>query len=80
MTLREVKSMEEKQKKVYKHTTASPAHTKAATKYNATHTKLVAIRFNNKSDEDILGKLATVDSVAGYIKQLIREDIEKGQK
>ena len=54
----------------------SNAHTRACTKYNATSTKQVPLRFNLKTDSDILEKLYSVDSIQGYIKQLIRADIE----
>ena len=41
------------------------------------NTKVVPIRLNYKSDMDILDKLSSVDSMAGYIKKLIREDIAR---
>ena len=67
--------MEEKKK--YKHSTASPAHTKAAIKYNKACTVQYPFRLNIKTDEDIIKRLSEVPSMAGYIKQLIRADIEK---
>lgn len=65
--------MEEKKK--YKHSTSSPAHNRATAKYNAANTKQYPIRLNLNTDKDIIEKLSTVDSVAGYIKDLIRADI-----
>lgn len=68
--------MEEKKK--YKHSTASPAHNRASAKYNKTHTIQYPFRLNIKTDEDIIKKLSEVPSMAGYIKQLIRNDITRG--
>lgn len=56
----------------------SDARIRANNKYNAAHTKIVPIRLNFSTDQDILTRLESVDSVAGYIKQLIREDIQRG--
>jgi hypothetical protein len=58
--------------------TASVAHNRATAKYNAANTKQFPFRLNLNTDQDVLAKLETVDSVAGYIKQLIREDIQRG--
>jgi hypothetical protein len=70
--------MEEKKK--YKHKTASPAHNRATAKYNATHTKQIGLILNLGTDKDILEHLDKQPSKMGYIKQLIRDDIERGQK
>lgn len=51
--------------------------TKAVNRYNKKNTKIVPIRLNYKNDGDILNKLSTVDSMTGYIKKLIREDIAR---
>ena len=56
------------------------AHTRANTKYNKSHTKQVPLRFNLKTDADILEKLDSVPNKLGYIKSLIRADIERGGK
>lgn len=45
--------------------------------YNKANTKSVALRFNIKTDADILDQLSKVPSKMGYIKSLIREDIER---
>lgn len=55
----------------------SDAHIRAIDKYNKANTKSMALRFNLKTDADILEKLDNVPSKLGYIKQLIRADIEK---
>lgn len=53
------------------------AQIRAVAKYNTAHTKIIPIRLNFSTDEDILKHLESVPSVAGYIKQLIRADIKK---
>lgn len=50
---------------------------KAINKFNKEKTKAVLIRLNVNTDADILAKLETVDSKMGYIKRLIREDMQK---
>ena len=50
---------------------------KAINKFNKEKTKLVNVRLNINTDADILEKLENVDSKMGYIKRLIREDIQK---
>ena len=55
----------------------SDAHIRARDKYNKANTKSMALRFNLKTDADILEKLDNVPSKLGYIKQLIRADIGK---
>lgn len=44
--------------------------------YNREKGKSVAFRLFSPQDDDIIKKLETVDSKAGYIKSLIRKDIE----
>ena len=39
--------------------------------------KCMAFRFHNENDADVIAKLNSVDNKLGYIKRLIREDIEK---
>lgn len=39
-----------------------------------------AFLFNKKTDADILQKLSAVENQTGYIKGLIRKDIEKNEK
>lgn len=38
--------------------------------------KRLAFKLNKETDADVLDKLASVDSMQGYIKELIRKDIE----
>ncbi len=52
------------------------AQRKASKKYNEKNTKLYPVKVNLKTEKDIYDKLESVDNVNGYIKQLIRKDIE----
>ena len=52
------------------------AQRKASKKYNEKNTKIYPIKVNLKTKKDIYDKLESVDNVNGYIKQLIRNDIE----
>ncbi len=38
--------------------------------------KKLSFKLNKETDADVLEKLASVDSMQGYIKELIRKDIE----
>ena len=54
-------------------------HTIYQMKYDATHRRNYGFRLHNEIDKDIIEKLASVPSMQGYIKQLIREDIARTQ-
>lgn len=41
------------------------------------NTTFIGLKLNNNTDSDIIQKLATVPSKQGYIKALIKADIEK---
>lgn len=56
---------------------ASEAHKRATAKYDAEHVRRYGIKLNLKTDADIIKKLDTVESMQGYIKDLIRADIAK---
>ena len=47
----------------------------AQTKYDSTHCRTYGLKLNLGTDADIIAKLASVPSMQGYIKQLIRQDI-----
>lgn len=49
-------------------------------KYNKEMTSSILIRISKITEADLLEKLNSVDNKAGYIKRLIREDIEKENK
>ena len=51
------------------------AHALAVRKYDAKNTKQYHLKLNLGTDADIIAKLESVDSMQGYIKRLIREDI-----
>ena len=46
-------------------------------KYDRANTTRVSIKLNNKTDEDIIQYLASLENKQGYIKELIREDMKK---
>jgi hypothetical protein len=53
------------------------ARARANAKYDAANTTQIKFKFNNKTDADILRHLETMDNKQGYIKALIRADMEK---
>ena len=55
----------------------SEAQKRASVKYNSEHTTLLTVRLNLGSDRDIIDHLKSQENKQGYIKKLIREDIEK---
>ena len=52
------------------------ARIEASMKYNAENVKQVKLGLNRKTDADIIAALAAVPNVQGYIKELIRRDME----
>lgn len=56
---------------------ARKTHTEAQARYDKLHRRVYGFRLHNDLDSDIIAKLASVDSMQGYIKQLIREDIAR---
>lgn len=46
-------------------------------KYDKANTTRYQLKLNNKTDKDIIEKLASVDSMQGYIKECIRKDLNK---
>ena len=55
------------------------AQSKRQNKYDQANTARVYIKLNLKTDADILAKLDTVESRQGYIKKLIRDDLERAR-
>lgn len=53
------------------------AQKKASKKYSRNNTKRFAIELNLKNDFEIIKKLEEVPNKQGYIKELIRKDLEK---
>ena len=56
---------------------SSDARIRANAKYNKENVKQVVLHFNITTDKDILDYLSSKENKTGYIKQLIRADIEK---
>ena len=50
-------------------------HTIAQAKYDKENRRVYGFRLHNTLDKDIIDKLASVPSMQGYIKELIRRDI-----
>lgn len=48
-------------------------------RYDEANTRQVHLKLNLKTDEDIIKRLEEVDSIQGYIKELIRADMAKSQ-
>ena len=55
----------------------SDAQKRAVRRYDDKATRQIRLKLNLKTDADILERLSKVDNMQGYIKHLIREDIEK---
>ena len=51
----------------------------AKRKWDAENTTQIRLKLNKKTDADILEKLDSVPNKQGYIKELIRSDMQKGQ-
>ena len=46
-------------------------------RYNTKSSRFFSLKFNRATDADLIERLESVDSVNGYIRQLIREDIAR---
>lgn len=53
------------------------AQKRAQAKYDKANTTQIILKLNKKTDADILEKLQGVDNRQGYIKELIRQDLER---
>lgn len=56
---------------------ATEAQTRAQKKYDAANTRQFHLKLNRNTDRDIIEKLGNVPNMQGYIKRLIRSDLEK---
>ena len=54
---------------------ATKAQSRASAKYDKTHTKGIYLKLNLETDKDIIEFLDGVENVQGYIKNLIRYDM-----
>lgn len=61
-------------------TKTSPAQIRAGAKYDKSNTRGLYLKLNEKTDRDIISHLATVQNKQGYIKDLIRADMDARQK
>lgn len=52
---------------------------KIQSKYDKMHTRRINLKLNLELDADILLKLDSVDSMQGYIKDLIRADLVEAE-
>ena len=59
---------------------ASKAKIRANNKSNKKNTKMICVRLSYNTDADIIQKLNNVDSKMGYIKKLIRKDLQTEKK
>lgn len=55
----------------------TPAEKRAKDKYDKVNTKQVKLKLNVKTDADIIEALELSGNKQGYIKKLIREDLQK---
>ena len=53
------------------------ADSEAKARWDAEHTRQIKMKLNLRTDADILKRFDEVRSIQGYIKALIRADIEK---
>lgn len=53
----------------------SEAQKRANAKYDNLNTTQIKLKLNNNTDADVLDKLAKEENKQGYIKNLIRQDI-----
>lgn len=59
---------------------SSEAQKKAQQRYDKNSKgkfKVMTLKLNKETDSDVLEKLASVDNMQGYIKGLIRKDLNK---
>ena len=59
---------------------ATEAQLKAGYKYDKANTRQVHLKLNLRTDGEVLEKLDSVPSKQGYIKGLIRADIERSSE
>lgn len=57
----------------------SESQKKADKKYIKNKTTMLVVKLFNSTDLDIISKLQAVPNKSGYIKKLVRKDIEENQ-
>jgi uncharacterized protein (DUF4415 family) len=58
----------------------TPAEKRTKEKYDSKNTVQIKLKLNLKTDKDILEALKRSGNKQGYIKRLIREDLQKKNK
>lgn len=58
----------------------TPAQKKAKQRYDEKNTVQIKLKLNRKTDEDIIEALERSGNKQGYIKELIRADLQKKNK
>ena len=58
---------------------STDAQKRASAEYNKKKTVQIALRLNVETEKDIIDQLNKVPSKMGYIKELIRKDIENNK-
>ena len=53
------------------------AQRRAVARYQQAHTRQVTLRLNIRTDADVLARLREQPSMQGYLKRLVRDDIER---
>lgn len=53
----------------------SKSHSMAQAKYDKTHCKYYSLKMNLENDADVIEMFSKQESIQGYIKRLVREDI-----
>lgn len=56
---------------------ATEAQIKAQARYDKANTKQFHMKLNRNTDRDIIEKLGNVPNIQGYIKKLIRADLDR---
>jgi hypothetical protein len=59
---------------------ATESQRRASAKYDAANTTSVRLKMNINTEMDIIERLEEVGNKNGYIKQLIRDDIERNKE
>lgn len=47
--------------------------------YDKRNTRMFCLKLNKKTDKDVIDRLQSADNMQGYIKALIRADIERSK-
>ena len=59
---------------------ATEAQKRATVKYDSKNTKQYHLKLNLNTDADVIRQLEQQESIQGYIKELIREDMRRATK